>query len=479
MCASLSLSLSLSLFLFLFLSLLSLLSSLSLCVLSAHPNLISRSQVSRYEAAFKKMARAAGSNDAEVVIAKFVGRNETRAGLLEERAQVSKRKADLDADQTRLTARLSEMQYSMVHPAMTETALRRLDPKLTRASGRLALLQDRLAILKSLQLNAGNGCAALLARVAAALPSLGPPPEDDLTVDEKAGGSGGGGGAKPHRDSTQKFDADEGGGGAKGGGGGGDEAGEGVDMALDEKVLALFRTCEARLEKLAGMVQTSSDLDERLTASNLPLGSGRMTRRASDCHSLVDSSESPRLLARRASTDSTAAGVMLRRSERPANSRPMSATSSRASHDDPLLDAATALNIRVALPESDDVAAAASGSELRGAYASMLPRGSSRSVADGALEDNDANEVRALTSTHARHRVASLLSACLDRHNMRTSVHGCARCWRRSKASLASSAARRRWARCVVGQHQRVQRGRTLPRCVRRRRPRHHPWRRD
>ena len=41
-------------------------------------------QVSRYEAAFKKMARAAGSNDAQVVITKFISRNETRAGLLEE-----------------------------------------------------------------------------------------------------------------------------------------------------------------------------------------------------------------------------------------------------------------------------------------------------------------------------------------------------------------------------------------------------------
>ena len=58
-------------------------------------------QVSRYEAAFKKMARAAGSNDAEVVIAKFVSRNETRAGLLEERQQVSKRRADLDHEQRR------------------------------------------------------------------------------------------------------------------------------------------------------------------------------------------------------------------------------------------------------------------------------------------------------------------------------------------------------------------------------------------
>ena len=48
-----------------------------------------RPQVSRYEAAFKKMARAAGSSDAEVVISKFVSRNETRAALVEERAQVS------------------------------------------------------------------------------------------------------------------------------------------------------------------------------------------------------------------------------------------------------------------------------------------------------------------------------------------------------------------------------------------------------
>ena len=212
-------------------------------------------QVSRYEAAFKKMARAAGSNDAEVVITKFISRNETRASLLEERSAALKRRADLDAEQQRLSARLQEMQYSMVHPQQTESALRELDPKITVAHGRLELLTNRCGELKDLQLSAGAGAAALLARVASAAPFLGAAPDAELNLEASVSAKG------------------EGGAGDAGAGneGAGDEGApssaadamaaletslaSGGEAAFEYKLLHLFKACEARLGRLDGYVE--------------------------------------------------------------------------------------------------------------------------------------------------------------------------------------------------------------------------------
>ena len=230
-------------------------------------------QVSRYEAAFKKMARAAGSNDAEVVIAKFIARNETRAGLLEERGQVMKRRADLDAEMQRHSAKLQEMQYSMVHPAHTESALRRLDPKLTKAAGRLELLITQCARMRDLQLAAGTGCAALLARLASAVPILGVAPEESIL--------GGADSSKEqsHRDGMAMPDEGEVPSIAPV-----DET-PAIDVAFEEKILGLFRTCEQRLERLLGLA-TGNKLSAGAELDGTPLA--RRGSTAAEATSLPD-----------------------------------------------------------------------------------------------------------------------------------------------------------------------------------------------
>ena len=239
-------------------------------------------QVSRYEAAFKKMARAAGSNDAEVVIAKFMARNETRAGLLEERSQTARRRQSLDSEHQKLASKLSEMQYSMVHPAQTETALRRLDPKLTKASGKVELLNSHLHRLRDLQIAAGTGCAALLTRIASSVPALGPPPDNDLNLDKptspekETGGASGVAppGALKRRNSQQGMQVSAEGGedGSKEKEGAaaseakvvqvlaaaekeGNDGDESRTTAFDEKLLAMFKVCEQRLERLCTHIE--------------------------------------------------------------------------------------------------------------------------------------------------------------------------------------------------------------------------------
>ena len=237
-------------------------------------------QVSRYEAAFKKMARAAGSNDAEVVIAKFVSRNETRAGLLDERGHVVRRRAELDREQQTISAKLSEMQYSMVHPAHTETALHRLDPKLTKAAGRLELLHQQVKHLRDLEMAVGSGCAALLTRVAGAVPSLGAAPDADFSID----------GEKPSHSPTpptmrRRDSASNMANGAAEAARQAVEAAEGrtgvppalhshttaaqaerenavtaAEVARDERLLSMLRVCDARLEKLAHSVDVGRAL---------------------------------------------------------------------------------------------------------------------------------------------------------------------------------------------------------------------------
>ena len=222
-------------------------------------------QVSRYEAAFKKMARAAGSNDAEVVIAKFIARNETRAGLLDERGQAMRRRAGLDAELQRLTTQVQEMQYSMVHPAQTESALRKLEPKLTKAAGRLNFLTTQCQRLGSLQLAAGSGCHALLSRLAASVPSLGASPEDELGVEHPSSGGGEGerlGGGNADAENADALSAAA---AAAAGTGGGTGVGvvspsaeavewEGASALFGEKLLSMVKSCEQRLERLVQKV---------------------------------------------------------------------------------------------------------------------------------------------------------------------------------------------------------------------------------
>ena len=301
-------------------------------------------QVSRYEAAFKKMARAAGSNDAEVVIAKFIARNETRAGLLDERGQVMKRRADLDTDQQRLGSKLQEMQYSMVHPAHTESALRRLDPKLTKAAGRLELLTQQCSRLKDLQLATGTGCAALLTRVAGAVPVLGPAPDDDFSTDVQN--------KEPGRRSSSA--AATGGEGAEtkvvtAGPAAGSSLGDPtVDVAFEEKLVGMFKTCEHRLEKLVAFVQghggklgaegDERTLGERMAADGTTTGPTPpvLRRRNSLTDEQMRSNQTPPLGRRNSLTEDQMAMAMAASTSntppilnrRNSSARPISASSS-------------------------------------------------------------------------------------------------------------------------------------------------------
>ena len=60
------------------------------------------------------MARAAGTNESEVVIQKFLGRNEMRAKLLEEREEARQRIATLEADMRHWHAKMMEIQCATV-----------------------------------------------------------------------------------------------------------------------------------------------------------------------------------------------------------------------------------------------------------------------------------------------------------------------------------------------------------------------------
>ena len=316
--------------------------------------------MSRYEAAFKKMARAAGSNDAEVVITKFVSRNETRAGLLDERAQMTRRKAELDADQKALGARLSEMQYSMVHPAMTENALRQLDPKLTKAAGRLELLTVGNARLRDLELAAAAGCAALLTRVAAAVPSLGAAPDEDFRVEEgkqqdrskapRAARSSsdldGADGSPSESDAKRAVPAPAPGPAAPG-------VDEAATVGLDERVLSIFRACEGRLERLVSLLDTGRMLAEG--ESTAPPTPSMRERRGSLTGASEHSSTAPSPALNRRNSGTFQAGL---------GAKPPRATAGGVGSggdikpNDPLLhppppvpgapvDMATALNIRI------------------------------------------------------------------------------------------------------------------------------------
>ena len=375
-------------------------------------------QVSRYEAAFKKMARAAGSNDAEVVIAKFIARNETRAGLLDERGQVMRRRSSLDADLQQLSTRLQEMQYSMVHPAQTESALRQLDPKLTRAAGRLELLTNQCARLRELQLLAGTGCHALLSRVAGAVPALGSAPDDNFSTEARGGGggggSGGGGGGGGGGGSGVGPGADDGGlGGGDGGNAAGGsllvpaEASPAADAAFEERVLGLFKTCEQRLEALAALVESGgrADAPARGTPGVGGGAAGTTLRRRGSVMSAGDEMMDPSLIgggpgrpASRASgagsgpptpsfqRRSSNAGMM--HHARPASARAVGRAA--VSSEDAMAALAEAqgggaFNIRVVLPEGFAPATPASVSRGRptSAYASSLLGSGGLSSANG------------------------------------------------------------------------------------------------
>ena len=118
-------------------------------------------QVSRYEAAFLKMARLAGSADPDAIIAKFARRNDVRARLLDERQGMRQRLTKLEAELRNQTAKMGELQYSMVHPAEADGALRQVEPKLTAALGRLEQLEQGTARLSRLQLSVFTGTAHL------------------------------------------------------------------------------------------------------------------------------------------------------------------------------------------------------------------------------------------------------------------------------------------------------------------------------
>lgn len=124
-------------------------------------------QISRYEAAFLKMARVAGSSSPEAVIQKFVSRNEVRARLLDERQGMRQRVTTLEAELKRQSARVTELQYSMVHPADAEVALRQVEPRLAAAAARLEQLEEATARLARLQLAVHAGATHLQRLVAA------------------------------------------------------------------------------------------------------------------------------------------------------------------------------------------------------------------------------------------------------------------------------------------------------------------------
>ena len=68
-------------------------------------------------------------------MAKFIGREKTRSGLLSDQDALRRKRSDLDAELKRLSGPVSEMQHSLAQPMQTEAALRSLDPKLTKAAG--------------------------------------------------------------------------------------------------------------------------------------------------------------------------------------------------------------------------------------------------------------------------------------------------------------------------------------------------------
>ena len=231
-------------------------------------------QVSRYEAAFRKMARAAGSNDPDVVISRFMARNETRAGLLDTRDVLRRKKSNVEADIERLSARLRELQYSAVHPAQSEAAMRRLEPKLTKASSRLELAQNQLGKTRALHMHVSSGCMALLMRIASAAPAIGTAPDEHeesgrggaaATSNGGAGAGGSGVGTSFLTEVPAAADVE----GTDGPEGGGTAAAEG---ALEEKTLRLFNTCGTTLERLlaavdgdetAGLARSTSGREQR------------------------------------------------------------------------------------------------------------------------------------------------------------------------------------------------------------------------
>ena len=85
------------------------------------------------------MARAAGSNDPEVVIVKFISRNETRAGLLDERGQVLRRRAGLDAEHQQLSAKCAAPPTKRPPPPSCPPHASGSTPPLTRLSPPRAL----------------------------------------------------------------------------------------------------------------------------------------------------------------------------------------------------------------------------------------------------------------------------------------------------------------------------------------------------
>jgi len=129
-------------------------------------------QVSRYEAAFLKMARAAGSNDAQVIISKFLGRDEMRARLQYEREDTREEHARLEEEVRRLHTRMAEMQHSLVHPHQSEAAVRDVESAYSRARIILQKREREVADAHDLAFLAYNGCSALLSQLTHALKSV-------------------------------------------------------------------------------------------------------------------------------------------------------------------------------------------------------------------------------------------------------------------------------------------------------------------
>ena len=126
-------------------------------------------QVSRYEAAFLKMARVAGSSDPDAVIHKFLTRNEVRARFLAERDGARTRLAALETDNRRLREKLSDLTHSLVHAPEADGALRLLEPKLDASRGRVQNLSDKISALHQLQVEVSAGVGHVLRLIAPAL----------------------------------------------------------------------------------------------------------------------------------------------------------------------------------------------------------------------------------------------------------------------------------------------------------------------
>ena len=190
-------------------------------------------QVTDFDDAFKKLARAAGSDEPDVVIHKFVGRHESSQLLTAESEEMRAKSVALSTELNRLLDQLTEMQYAADGPAQTEAALRQLDPRLTAAGSRLNRLEEQVAKLRQLQLATASGCSALLARVAATAPGLGAAPT------ELVGALGSGSGDAPSHDSGERGSAPD--------RADGESGSPATHPTFDEQLLGLFRLAEVRL----------------------------------------------------------------------------------------------------------------------------------------------------------------------------------------------------------------------------------------